>query len=424
MSAPGGLETGRITRRFGRLIRIGRDPTMPASDARYVVLTNILAILGAVFTLAFAPVLFASGSAYYPLLQIGYAFVYLPPLWLNHRGHRVAATTWLVLGSHLAVASQVLVEGRGFDVHLFFMLHAILPFMVFAPRHDKLMFALSALAGLDMIAVVALGDRLVPLGPPISRERAEILEIFLLAGLFATLATCAYYARRATLIAEAHLDRAHARSEELLLNILPASIAGRLKATNATIADGFAEVTVLFADIVGFTKMSAHRKPEEVVAMLNELFCKFDDLAGKHQLEKIKTIGDCYMVAGGLPEPRADHAAAVAEMGLEMLRVVRELAAKSNEPLDIRVGMHSGPVVAGVIGKRKFVYDLWGDTVNTASRMESHGLAGRIQVSDETRRLLEGQFRLSSRGEIEVKGKGTMAAWFLDGPLPTTITAT
>jgi class 3 adenylate cyclase len=386
---------------------------MLPSDARYVVLTNIVSLLGAMFTLGFAPVLVLTGSAIYPLLQIVYALGYLPPLWLNHRGHRTAATTWLVLGSHLLVVSQVLVEGRSFDVHLFFMLHALLPFMVFAPHHGKRMFALSVLAGVDMIAVVVVGDRLPQLGPAITADQALLLRPILLGGLFATLAACAHYARRATLIAEERLDQAYARTEELLLNILPASIALRLKTHGGTIADGFADVTVLFADIVGFTKMSACLAPESVVAMLNELFCSFDDLAGQFGLEKIKTVGDCYMVAGGLPEPRVDHAEAVAAMGLAMLRVVRELNTRRGEALEIRVGIHSGPVVAGVIGKRKFVYDMWGDTVNTASRMESSGVPGAIQVSSECRRLLDGKFPLMPRGAVEIKGKGVMETWLL-----------
>jgi len=389
---------------------------MPPSEARYVVLTNIVAVLGVVFTLGFAPVLVLSREPIYPVLQVGYALGYLPVLWLNHRRHHVAATTWLLLGSHLLVVSQVLVEGRGFDVHLFFMLHAMLPFMVFAPRHDRLMFTLSALAGLDLIAVVALGN-LPQLGPVIADDRQVIIRPILLGGLFATLAVCAYYARRATLIAEERLDRAHERSEELLLNILPATIAGRLKASGGTIADGFAEVTVLFADIVGFTTMSAKLEPGRVVAMLNELFCSFDDLADQLGLEKIKTIGDCYMVAGGLPAPRHDHADAVASMGFAMLRAVREFNARRGETLAIRVGIHSGPVVAGVIGKRKFVYDMWGDTVNTASRMESHGVANAIHITDDCRRQLGDKFQFTSRGMMEIKGKGAMETWLIDEPV-------
>jgi class 3 adenylate cyclase len=318
---------------------------------------------------------------------------------------------------HLLAVSQVLVEGTELDVHLFFLLHTMLPFLVFAPRHNRVMFTLSALAGIDMVLAVALGDRLPHLGPVIAPERLQIIRPILLGGLFATLAACAHYARRATLIAEAALDRAHQRSEELLLNILPPSIARRLKLSGGTIADGFAEVTVLFADIVGFTRMSSRLPPERIVAVLNDLFCQFDDLAGRLGLEKIKTIGDCYMVAGGLPEPRRDHAEAVAEMGLAMLDIVAELAARTGEGLSVRIGMHSGPVVAGVIGKRKFIYDLWGDTVNIASRMESHGVPGAIQLSEASRQRLAGKYQLRSRGTIDVKGKGEMETWLLEGQL-------
>jgi class 3 adenylate cyclase len=405
----------RIERWFGRMIRIGRDPSLLPSEARYVVLTNIVALLGITFTLGFAPVLLLAGAGIYPLLQGAYALVYVPALVLNHRRHHIAATTSLLLGSHLAVVSQVFVEGTGFGVQLFFMLHAALPFMLYAPRHDRAMWALSGLAGADLVAVITLGDRLPQLGPAIPADRLDVIHVILMAGLFATLAACAYYARRATLIAEAALDRAHQRSEDLLLNILPPTIAGRLKLGGGTIADGFSDVTVLFADIVGFTKLSARLPPEQIVAVLNELFCHFDDLAGQLGLEKIKTIGDCYMVASGLPQPRADHAEAIAEMALGMLTVVREYSARAPEALDVRIGVHSGPVVAGVIGKRKFIYDLWGDTVNTASRMESHGMPGAVQISDVTRRLLDGKYRVRERGTIEVKGKGAMATWLLEG---------
>ncbi|HEX3475837.1 MAG TPA: adenylate/guanylate cyclase domain-containing protein [Kofleriaceae bacterium] len=404
-----------VQRLFGRLIRIGRAPEMLPSEARYVVLSNIIAMLGVAFTLGFAPILVFSGSLVFPALQVAYALGYLPVLWLNHRGHHTAAATYLVLSSHLLAISQVLVAGTELDVHLFFMLHTMLPFLVFAPRHDKLMFTLSALAGIDLVLVVALGHRLPHLGPVIPPERLRLIRPILLGGLFATLAACAHYARRATLIAEAALDRAHQRSEELLLNILPPSIARRLKLSGGTIADGFADVSVLFADIVGFTRMASQRPPEHIVGLLNDLFCKFDDVAGRLGLEKIKTIGDCYMVAGGLPEPRADHAEAVAEMALAMLDIVAELAARTGDALTVRIGIHSGPVIAGVIGKRKFIYDLWGDTVNVASRMESHGLPGAIQISEAAARQLDGKYRLRPRGVIEIKGKGAMETWLLEG---------
>jgi class 3 adenylate cyclase len=406
-----------IRRRLARWIRIGRRPEMLPSEARYVVLANIIALLGALFSLGFAPFLVITGSWIYPALQVAYTLGYLPVLWLNHRGHRLAATTWLLLGGHLLVVSQVLVEGVGFDVQLFFMLHAVLPFLLFPPRHGLLMITLSIVAGIDLVIVVVFGERLPQLGPAIAPEDLSVLRPILAGGMFASLAMCAYYARRATLIAEEALDRAHQRSEALLLNILPAPIAHRLKQQTDTIADGFTDVTVLFADIVGFTTLSSRMPPSRIVGMLDELFCKFDDLVSDLGLEKIKTIGDCYMVAGGLPEPRSDHAEAVAEMALAILRVTREYSAQANEQITVRIGICTGPVVAGVIGKRKFIYDLWGDTVNTASRMESHGVPGTVHVAESAQRLLAGKYHMTARGTIEVKGKGAMETWFLHGRL-------
>jgi class 3 adenylate cyclase len=397
---------------FGRLIRIGRTPEMTTHVARYVVLTNIVAILGVVFTVGFGMLLLVLGSPIHAGLQVLYALGYLPTLWLNKRGRHLAATTWMVLGGHLLVDVQVFVEGGVLDVQLFFLLHAVLPFLLYPPRHERLIFVLSAFAAADMLVMLGFADRLPQLGPDM--PHLAIVRMIFHGGLFATLGACAYYARRATLLAEAALDLAHERSEELIHNILPASIATRLKLRDGTIADGYAEVTVLFADIVGFTTLSAKLPPKVVVEMLNDLFCTFDDLAGKLGLEKIKTIGDCYMVAGGLPEPRADHAEAIAEMALGMLKIVTSFSLRAHAPLQIRIGINSGPVVAGVIGKRKFIYDLWGDTVNTASRMESHGIADAIQISEASHRLLGAKYATTPRGEIDIKGKGPMQTWLLD----------
>ena len=212
-------------------------------------------------------------------------------------------------------------------------------------------------------------------------------------------------------------DDAFARSEGLLLNVLPRTIAERLKRERGVIAEAHPEVTVLFADVVDFTPFAERTEPARVVGVLDEVFTAFDALAERHGLEKIKTIGDAYMVASGLPEPRADHAEVMAEMALDMQAEFGRIGAGVGEGHAIRIGMDSGPVIAGVIGSRKFAYDLWGDTVNTASRMESHGLAGRIQVTEGTYRRLRGRYAFEERGEIEVKGKGTRAAYLLTGRL-------
>jgi class 3 adenylate cyclase len=211
------------------------------------------------------------------------------------------------------------------------------------------------------------------------------------------------------------LDLEREKSERLLLNILPGSIAARLKQAEGVIADGFPDVTVLFADIVDFTSRSQRITPEQVVEVLNDLFSAFDRLARQRGLEKIKTIGDAYMVVGGLPDPRPDHAEAVAEMALAMREEVDGRSDPSGRPLALRIGIDTGPVVAGVIGTSRFSYDLWGDTVNTASRMESHGVPGCIQVTARTWERLQDSYQFQRRGPIPVKGKGDIVTYFLVG---------
>jgi adenylate cyclase len=209
------------------------------------------------------------------------------------------------------------------------------------------------------------------------------------------------------------LEEEQEKSERLLLNVLPAPIASRLKEDQQTIAEAHTDVSVLFADIVGFTPLSASMDPENLVQVLNELFSLFDDAADRLGIEKIKTIGDAYMAASGLPYARPDHAVAMADMAMAMQESVEQFRKKHNFEIDIRIGINSGSVVAGVIGRRKFIYDLWGDAVNVASRMESHGAPGKVQVSQSTHDLLKETHQMESRGVIDVKGKGEMPVYFL-----------
>jgi adenylate cyclase len=216
----------------------------------------------------------------------------------------------------------------------------------------------------------------------------------------------------------AELNEQRQETERLLLRLLPASIADRLKRSPEIIADNFAEVTVLFADLVDFTAYAHQTSATETVGLLNQIFSEFDQLAEEYQLEKIKTIGDGYMIAGGLPAPKANHAEAVAEMAIAMQHAVNRFCHPSGEPFQLRVGIHTGAVIAGVIGKKKFTYDLWGDTVNLASRMESRGLPGKIQVSPATYQRLQPQYSLEERGMIDVKGFGEMQTYWLNSRLP------
>ena len=203
------------------------------------------------------------------------------------------------------------------------------------------------------------------------------------------------------------------RSENLLLNILPKEIAAALKSGRHTIADHYDGVSILFADMVNFTPLTASLPPAEMVDLLNEVFTYFDTLADKYGVEKIRTIGDSYMVAAGIPRPRLDHAQALARMALEMRDYVNSHPFRNGHHVNFRIGINSGPLIAGVIGRKKFIYDVWGDAVNTASRMESHGAAGKIQITRATHELIKDEFECEPRGTISVKGKGEMDVWYV-----------
>lgn len=220
-----------------------------------------------------------------------------------------------------------------------------------------------------------------------------------------------YYVWQNELLSQLVL-REREKADALLLNILPKEIADVLKNENRVVADGFGSVSILFADIVNFTPLSTQMTPTEVVELLNDVFSCFDDLVEKYGLEKIKTIGDCYMVAAGVPRLRSDHALVLTKLALDMRDCVSQREFRGQR-LAFRIGLNSGPVVAGVIGHRKFIYDLWGDTVNTASRMESHGTSGFIQVTEATYELIKDDFICEPRGMISVKGKGEMNAWYV-----------
>jgi guanylate cyclase len=260
-----------------------------------------------------------------------------------------------------------------------------------------------------------LGELRGPIPPEIPRWfTTTMLALNITVGgaiLFTLLAVFAKQRRDAL----AALRIEQAKAEDLLLNILPSSIADRLKAHAQPIADQIGSASILFADVVDFTPLSERLPPDEVVGILDHLFTHFDTLAERYGLEKIKTIGDCYMVAAGVPSPRPDHAQALAAMALDMLEAMRSSDEVGHLGLELRIGISSGPVVAGVIGRKRFLYDLWGDAVNTASRMESHGTPGHIQVTRATADLLEDGFELERRGTIPVKGKGEVEVWYVTG---------
>lgn len=295
----------------------------------------------------------------------------------------------------------------GYASGMFFMAWLILAplgaVLVLGTRHTLVQFVLFILTVLLVAALEPFSQRIAP----------EITSSVRLGYNVPGLISLALIVAAASLYLLRQVERFGQRVDALLLNILPTSIAARLKIETKTIADGFESVTVLFADIVDFTKLSADADPVDVVRLLNAIFSDFDDLAARHGLEKIKTVGDAYMVAAGLPQPRPDHTEAIVAVALEMLEAVERHKGFHGEPIQLRIGINTGPVVAGVIGHQKFSYDIWGDVVNVASRMESNGLINQIQVTSAVKEKLDGLYEFEERQPIPIKGKGMMVTYIL-----------
>ncbi len=328
-----------------------------------------------------------------------------------------AVLTAVVIGStevvgHQALAIYYLGWGYGFQYYLLVIVAFVFMMNFRSMYIPAILFAVCLVSFLGFYYEVRFWlEPHIILGPLVQ----EVFQIANVTSAFTILAIMSYVYSEAARNAEAKLALEREKSENLLLNILPVSIAQRLKEDNRVIADHFESATVLFSDIVGFTAMSERITPTQLVDRLNLVFSAFDDLVEKHGLEKIKTIGDAYMVAGGFPDLRDGHAKDVSALALDMLQVLEECNCDVDESINIRIGIHTGPAVAGVIGIKKFAYDVWGDTVNTASRMESSGSPGRIQLSEQVAKLLDGEFDIEERGTIEIKGKGRMKTYWLLG---------
>lgn len=395
-----------------RLSSIGTERA-PATEARYVIVTNRLALFfmatNAFYLVAAIPWLPATA----PLVLIQLVITALWPLvlLLNARGwYWVARSSLLLATAQLVVVSLLLGPAAG--VHYFLLPAAGVPFVQIPPRHR---FVACLLALVPAGVFVVLHSWLITQPPlmAVGSSFETVIRYLVTTGLAVFGVGISLHHYDAVSAAEAKADDEYRRSENLLRNVLPDAIAQRLKSHPGTIADRFDQVTVLFADLVNFTTLSQAMPATQLVALLDEVFSEFDRLADRLGLEKIKTIGDAYMLAAGIPSARPDHVGAVCTMALEMQRVLTERFQQRYPELQLRIGVHTGPVVAGVIGKRKFIYDLWGDTVNTASRMESHGVPGRVQVTADVRARLDSRFVCEPRGEIEVKGKGKMEVFLL-----------
>ena len=407
---------GNWRRIWERASDLGMDAARSLEERRKVRICNQSAIIGSVTTLGFGLAYLITDAAMLwrgVLINLVDGLLLASCLIWNAKGRfTIARLLFLVVANvHVLASSLQLGPAVGFQYYYFPFI--AVSFLLLSSKDSWLLYAFPIVSfGLFVYTsyVASPEDAWVPIAP----EAARVVNIVSSTLTCATLAFIVYLFYADTLRAEALLVKEHERSERLLLNILPPIISKRLKSGQELIADGFDDASVLFADLVGFTELSGRLKAEELATMLNKIFSRFDDLAERFGLEKIKTIGDAYMVASGLPEPRPDHAAALVDMALGMRIALDEVAKEIGHPLELRIGIHSGPVVAGVIGKRKFIYDLWGDTVNTASRMESHGVPGGIQVSEAVRARLGGAFELTSRGVIRVKGKGDMETYLVE----------
>lgn len=397
-----------------RMSGLGVKPGDSLGERRRIRLTNQSALIGAVSCGSFAIAYALAGPRFYASLATNTVAVTLLCLSLvcAHRGALVLARIAVLAPINVTVVVASLILGGRVGFVYYMLLFAAVSFMLFSEKQwgYRLGFASLSLVGCVLVLVAPrLHEDLV--SPAVTMALDVVSAVVVLA----TMLVVVQLFTRDTSDAEERLAEAHARSERLLLNILPAPISARLKENGEAIADGFAEVTVLFADLVGFTELSQRLTPEELVAMLNRTFSAFDDLASAVGVEKIKTIGDCYMVAAGLPERAPDHAQRVARMALGMREALGRINHEGGYSLELRIGLHTGPVVAGVIGKQKFIYDLWGDTVNTASRMESSGRPGDVQVTREVYERLDAEFTFERRGVIQIKGKGEMETYLLTG---------
>jgi class 3 adenylate cyclase len=383
------------------------------AEHKHIILVNTLALFIPVF------ILFTILSNYFMgIPSIFYytalSYILLLPfcVYLNAIGKVSFSRLYLTFLSFAYLFAISVIEGSQVRGHFFLLTEALVVFFIFPSYQKRRMYLIITFLFIVFAGFVFIHDSLPPLivFPEGHLKKQNISSDISFASL---LLIFSYYIYNTFQKTELYVQLEHDKSEKLLQNILPISIIKKLRENPDTIAERFEDCTVLFSDIVGFTQMSRNMSAVSLVSLLNEVFSKFDDLAEKYKLEKIKTIGDAYMVVGGLPEPDYHHVERVASFALEMLDVIKEVRQKNNVLLELRIGINSGHAVAGVIGKKKFIYDLWGDSVNTASRMESHGLPGQIQVSESTYSRLKDQFQFEDRGKMEVKGLGITQSYFL-----------
>lgn len=402
----------RFRRRLARLAAYGTEGYPPAAQRRLKIL-NVVAYLIAFFTFAYAAQhLFVDAHMWAPIIIINLALAIIALLVpFAHRFNEIAGGLMIAGAEFVALFALTAHLGHSSGIHVQYIVYAAAPFVILGLHRLKLILAL-VLTGfaLHVAAWFLFPDEKALL----HAAKFELDSMYLTAAVttFGLIAATVYYAF--------HLaERAEAETDALLRNILPEPIVERLRAApGATIADTFEDASVLFADLKGFVSLAKSLGPARTVEFLNRLMTDFDALAVRHGVEKIKTIGDAYMVAAGVPETVPDHAQRLARMGLDMLDSVERAAEEARMPLAVRIGIASGPMLGGVIGAKRLTYDVWGDTVNLAARLESSGEPGRVHVASRTKLLLESAFLFESRGQIEIRGFGQEQTFYLLGTQP------
>ena len=406
-----GNALGQLKKLLSRIGAAGTQGYPPDTQRRLKIL-NMIAMLIAITTLIYA--VQQSIADYHKMMPIILINVFLAALALlvpfAHRISDIAGGLLLVGAEFVALLAFTAYISRAGGAHIQYFVAAAAPFVVFGLQRLRLIIAMVVTAtGLHLFAwyYFRRPNALLPLDD-------AFLNANYIQGVvttFALIAASVYYAFSLA-------ERAKAETDAVLRNVLPDSVVERLKTNpKEPIADGFATASVLFADIKGFVSLARTLGPEATVALLNRLVSAFDALAEKHGVEKIKTIGDAYMVASGVPEERADHVEALASMALDMLATAQRIGYETGHAIDIRIGMAAGPMMAGVIGRRKFSYDVWGDPVNIASRLEQASEPGRILICPNCFDALAGLFQLEKRGAIEIKGVGSQETWYVTGKL-------
>jgi len=407
-----------MKRLWNYLVTIGIDGETPPVETRYISFLNAIIVLVLILiTQNIFISLYYQVDAIQTIAFVVHGMFMAGTLVWNKAKRYLIGRVWFGISAVVFLTTYEVFLGNSSRWDVFVVVCVFLQFFLFPPSQRNWMYLVVTWQSLCFLFVSFFSpfpvQGLLSLPAPfVHIETVFNLGGFLFCGI--AMGSVGY-----TVInrAERNLSIERDRSEGLLNNILPGPIAKRLKENPASIADGFDETTILFADIAGFTKYTETVTPDELLNLLNSIFSEFDDLTDKYKAEKIKTIGDAYMVVSGVPVSCYGHADIMADMAIDMQQAIARRNEETGQTIRIRVGIHSGPVIAGVIGKKKFAYDLWGDSVNTAARMESHGIPGEIQVSEATYHLLKPKYHLHERGMIDVKGKGAMKTYLLKGRL-------